>query len=102
MDEFGTWKAIHPEELAGMRVGELVTVFLTEWKKGKRLNHYREAEFQSYFPNRGLVLVYFVNDWKSFIASDGITETTVCESNVGRYTIPEHFELHGDFGGYDE
>jgi hypothetical protein len=102
MDEFATWKAIPPEELVGMEPGEPVIVFLTEWKKGKRLKHYRKASFQRYSPDRGMVSVDFDNDWTSFIAGDGIGETSICDRNVGRCEIPEHYELHGDFEGYDE
>jgi hypothetical protein len=100
--EFATWKPLSPEEIAEMQPGEEVVVFLSEWKKGKRLNHYRKAEFVSYSPGRGLVTVNYPYDgFKSFIENSGITESSVCEANVGRCLIPEHFELHGDFS-YDE
>lgn len=102
MNEFATWKPIPPEEIAEMQPGEPVVVFLSEWKKGKRLYHYREAEFQSYSPGRGLVTVYFAyDDFKSFVDT-GISETSVCEANVGRYGIVEREDVHTDAGAYEE
>jgi hypothetical protein len=103
MDESATWKPIPPEELAEMQPGEPVVVFLGEWKNGKRIKHYRKAEFQSYSPGRGLVTVHFPYDgWQSFIENSGITETSVCETNVGRCGVVEHGELHTAAGEYEE
>lgn len=94
MDEFATWKPIPPEELAEMKEGEPVVVLTTEWKRGKRLDHYEEANFRGYSAGRGLVRVDIPNDlWN-------VTE--VCDANIGRCGIPEHEELHGDFEGYYE
>jgi hypothetical protein len=103
MDELSAaaWQPIPPEELAEMEPGEPVIVFLTEWKNGKRLNHYRKAAFQSYSPSRGLVSVSFDNDWKSFVASNGISESSVCEANVGRCEIVEDYDVHTVLGEYD-
>jgi len=87
----GGWKAFTPEELAALTPGEPVVTFTTEWRNNKRIEHYREGIFQSYSPSRGIIALDLL----------GTSDTDYCEGTVGRYEIPEHFELHGDFS-YDE
>ena len=88
------WKVIPPEELAGMEVGEPVVTFTTEWKSGKRLNHFLEGTFRSYSACRGIVSIDFPRTY-SF-------DNSFCEGSIGRYEIPEPWEVHTDTGNYDE
>jgi hypothetical protein len=93
------WKSIPPEELAEMKEGEPVVAFTTEWRNGKRLNHFRRGTFRRYASSLGIVLVGFP------LADGWLDEVSYCARNVGRLgrcEIPEHCELHGDFEGYDE
>lgn len=89
--ESNGWKPFTPEELAELEPGEPVVAFTTEWRNGKRIEHYTEGNFRTYSPSRGIISLDLTST----------PDTDYCEGSVGRYKIPEHFELHGDFS-YDE
>jgi len=59
-------------------------------KKGWRA-HYEERTFVRYSPGRGIVSVETVH------RARGIMESDYSDAAVGRWAIPEHYELHGDF-----
>jgi hypothetical protein len=93
-EEFNGWKPFTPEELAELTPGESVVTLTIEWRNGKRLYHYHEGNFRSYSPSRGIVSLDLTDTQNTTFLS---LATDYCETSVGRCTIPEHFELHGDF-----
>jgi hypothetical protein len=88
------WKPIPPEELLQMEAGEPVVTYTIEWKNGKRLEHFQEGTFQSYSEHRGIVAVHFIEGFS--------IEHDFCEGSVGRYGIPEPWQVHTALGGYDD
>ena len=88
------WQPIPPEELTKLESGQPVVTYTTEWKNGKRLEHFREGVFRAYSECRGIVSVDFPEGYSY--------DNSFCEASVGRYEIPEHEDLHTVLGGYYE
>jgi len=89
MSDYRNWKVFPPEELEDLKPGEEVIIRIVEWRDGKERIHFSERAFVSYSPYRGIVTVER--------GDAPYLETSYCEAAVGRSTIPEHYELHGDF-----
>ena len=75
-----------------MEAGEPVITFTTEWRNGKRLNHFLEGTFLHYSEHRGIVSINIPSSFTD----------NFCENNVGRYEIIEHEDVHTDTGMYEK